>query len=35
MWDEFFTVGSDFNSTDWDTFLIDLDEQMAAMGSGT
>jgi hypothetical protein len=35
MWEEFFTVGSDFNSTDWDTFLIDLDEQMAGMGSGT
>ena len=35
MWQEFFTVGPDFNSTDWDTFLIDLDEQMAGMGSGT
>ncbi|PMD20688.1 hypothetical protein NA56DRAFT_573765 [Hyaloscypha hepaticicola] len=35
MWEEFFTVGSDFNSTDWDTFLIDLDEQMAGMGSET
>jgi len=35
MWEEFFTVGSDFNSIDWDTFLIDLDEQMAGMGSGT
>lgn len=35
MWEEFFTVCSDFNSADWDTFLIDLDEQMAGMGSGT
>jgi hypothetical protein len=35
MWEEFFTVGSDFNSTDWDTFLIDLDEQMAGMSNGT
>jgi hypothetical protein len=35
MWKEFFTVGPDFNSSDWDTFLIDLDEQMAGMGSGT
>ena len=35
MWEEFFTVGPDFNSTDWDTFLVDLDEQMAGMGSGT
>jgi hypothetical protein len=35
MWEEFFTIGPDFNSSDWDTFLIDLDEQMAGMGSGT
>ncbi len=35
MWQEFFTVGPDFNSTDWDSFLIDLDEQMAGMGSST
>lgn len=35
MWEEFFTVGPDFNSSDWDTFLIDLDEQMAGMGNDT
>jgi hypothetical protein len=35
LWEEFFTLGTEFNSSDWDTFLIDLDEQMSGMGSGT
>jgi len=35
LWEEFFTIGTEFNSSDWDTFLIDLDEQMSGMGSGT
>jgi hypothetical protein len=35
MWEEFVTIRPDFNSSGWDTFLIDLDGQMAGMGSGT
>jgi hypothetical protein len=35
LWDEFFTVGTSFDDSDWDTFLIDLDEQMGGVGSGS
>jgi len=35
MWEEFFTIRPDFNRSNWDTFLIDLDRQMAGIGSGT
>ncbi|KAF7596249.1 hypothetical protein BBP40_002782 [Aspergillus hancockii] len=31
LWDEFFTVGSTFNDTDWDTFLLDVGEQIGGM----
>jgi hypothetical protein len=35
LWEEFFTIGPEFNCSDWDTFLIDLDEQMSGMGSNS
>jgi hypothetical protein len=35
LWNEFFTVGTSFDDSDWDTFLIDLDEQMGGVGSGS
>ncbi|GES64217.1 Zn(II)2Cys6 transcription factor [Aspergillus terreus] len=31
LWDEFFTVGSTFNDTDWDTFLLDAGEQIGGL----
>lgn len=31
LWDEFFTVGSNFNDTDWDAFLLDVGDQMSRM----
>jgi hypothetical protein len=35
MWEEFFTIRPDFNRSNWDTLLIDLDRQMTGIGSGT
>jgi hypothetical protein len=34
MWEEFFITGPDFNRSNWDTILIDLDRKMAGIGSG-
>lgn len=31
LWDEFFTVGSTFNNTDWDTFLLDVGDEIGGM----
>jgi hypothetical protein len=35
IWDEFFTVGTSFDESDWDTFLVDQDEQMGGVGSAS